>query len=280
MKFIILFILLFGFSLTSIAEENHPDYSLLSATQSFQLGWEAFSTSKEYSSRQKAANYFKDACDKGHSLACFNLAFQLEEGDGVEVKLDQAATLYSQVCFSQSETNNKACNNLGALYLRMKNDSQAFTAYQYSCNRNSADGCLLAGMLRRNGRGKTFSFKDAKVFFEKSCQLRHPRGCFELAIIYDNGLGLLEDNGKAREYYKRSCSLGDAGACTNLGVMLEAGSGGVKDVNQAAKLYEESCRNKAARGCYNLGVLIKNVSSKHYFQRACKLGLEPACDRL
>jgi TPR repeat protein len=205
-------------------------------------------------SESRAASLYQQSCDMGEKLACNNLAVLFETGRGVVKDASQAARLYTRACDQKDWL---ACRNLGFLYSNgvgvAADVPRAMKLYQQSCDHGEAKGCYNLGVLYETGKGVTADFAKARALYQRACDASDWEGCTNLGWIYAQGMGVPVDQDKAREMYEKSCANEDARACNNLGVVYEKGRNVPIDLVQAFKLYLRACDGDDYFGCCNLG---------------------------
>lgn len=126
----------------------------------------------------KAANYYKLACDGGVYKACSNLGILYQNGLGVKQNYDVSVQLYKLAC---SRFEPDACNNLGVLseegIFVNKNYSDALALYGRACQGGSVAGCVNLGDMYAKGKGVSKSRKAALEFYGQACALGYQEGC-------------------------------------------------------------------------------------------------------
>lgn len=184
---------------------------------------------KRPNDRRGAAAY-QQACDGGNALACTNLGWMYERGQGVALDTELGARLYERGCAGSPCTgpNNLGCVNLGRLYrdgVGVKKDGAAATRlFRDVCGRKPREGddedagniarsCSLAGTAFLFGEGVPRNIPQALTLLEKGCAAADTFGCYNLGVIYDNGDDVPQDKTRAAGYYQRACDHGDSEAC-------------------------------------------------------------------
>lgn len=178
---------------------------------------------------------YEESCDGGNALACTNLGFQYEHGEGVAADADAAARFYERGCRGSFCTgpNKLGCVNLGRMYRGqgVDKDREATMMFIDVCNRKPlphdaedadavAAACSLAGTAFLVGQGTAVDIPRSITYLEKGCDANYVLGCFNLATIYQRAIGVPRDVEKARKYYQRACDQGDKEACET-GATLE-----------------------------------------------------------
>jgi hypothetical protein len=132
-------------------------------------------------SPQRAAKYYRDACDNlGEVSSCNNLAYMYENGKGFKKSTLQADMFYMKACeLGDSSSCSKTHYHGGKI---KKQDSEDFRYAERLCN---------------SGRGT---------------------GCYQLALYYDN---ILKDEDMYMDYYKQACDKGYSPSCRYLGDLMD-----------------------------------------------------------
>lgn len=187
---------------------------------------------------KEGAAAYEQACEAGNSLACTNLGYVYEHGEGVAKDLASAVRLYKLGCKGSScaAPNNLGCVNLGRFYrdgIGVDADPRrALQLFRDVCDRTAVDdedaghiarSCSLAGTLMLFGKDVPRDSPRALALLEKGCDGDDTFGCYNLAVLYDNGQGVPADQISAAGYYKHACDQGDTEACERLEVLRKNG---------------------------------------------------------
>ena len=176
---------------------------------------------------------YEQACDAGHSLACTNLGWMIQNGLGARVDVDAARRLFQRGCDGSACTgrNNLGCVNVGRLDrdgIGVKADHpRALQIFRDVCGRtpragdaedagNIARACSLAGTDLIWGKELTHDIPEGLALLEKGCTRNDSFGCFNLGAAYEDGEVVPKDTTRAGAYYKRACDGGDDEACQRL----------------------------------------------------------------
>lgn len=176
---------------------------------------------------------YEQACDGGNALACTNLGFMYERGQGVTADPESAVRLYSRGCAGSicTGTNNLGCVNLGRAYRDgsgVKADPyKAIGLFRGVCNRqvapvddqdavNIARACSLVGAAILFEEGVVRDVPAAVIFLEKGCAANDTFGCYNLGALYEIGDHVAKDKTRSATFYQRSCDVGDTEACERL----------------------------------------------------------------
>ena len=182
----------------------------------------------ELGNTEEAAVAYEQACDGGNALACTNLGYMYEHGEGVAKDLEAGLRLFRKGCDGSACTgpNNLGCVNLGRAYrdgIGTPVDAvRAMGLFRDVCERtpvNEQDGqtihrsCSLAGTIILFGKVPVRDVSRALSLLEKGCAAGDTFGCFNLGVLYEFGDEVTKDATRAAKYYARACERGDAEAC-------------------------------------------------------------------
>ena len=126
------------------------------------------------------------ACERERPLACMRAAEQLKTGRGCERDLTKAITLFQKAC-GLAELD--GCNAAGDLLSDSESTPEAkargYAAYNTSCKRHNAYGCLKVGLAFHDGIGVPPSPDAALKHFEKACEYADEDGCRAAKLLTD-----------------------------------------------------------------------------------------------
>lgn len=179
---------------------------------------------------------YEQACDGGNALACTNLGYMYEQGQGVAADPDSAARLYSRGCAGSicTGTNNLGCVNLGRAYRDgrgvVQDQYKAIGLFRGVCERKEppvddqdkehiARSCSLAGTAILFGKAVVRDVPAGVAFLEKGCAARDTFGCYNLGTIYESGDYVTKDKSRAATYYQLACDADDREACDRLAIV-------------------------------------------------------------
>ena len=187
------------------------------------------------------------------------------------------------------------CNLAGKIYAEgrlVKPDmAKACHYFTEACDFGNADGCAnLAIQYVIFGRPEAevaASLVLARLENE-SAEVANGQLLFVLGYSYDAGRGHAVDKAKARQFYEKSAALGFLGAYPKLGLMLLTGEGGSPDHGSAARWLQKGADQQDGTSCYYLarlyrdgdGVPQDDQRANALLEKACALGVSPACDEL
>ena len=237
----------------------------------------------------RAAEFFGQACDSGHALACSHLGFLYDTGEGVGADKALAAESYSRACDGGDAT---GCYNLGLVYYNgegvAEDKTRAAVLYSRACERGGAMGCNNLGFLYDIGEGVGEDKVRAAELYRQACDGGEVMGCNNLGYLYSNGTGVAEDKAAAAELYRRSCEGGNATGCASLGFRYAKGEGVEKDTARAVDLYRQACDGGEAISCHNLGYMYSNgegvaedkAAAAELYRQSCEGGAALGCHNL
>eukprot|EP00475_Leptophrys_vorax_P035131 TRINITY_DN5753_c0_g1_i1.p1 TRINITY_DN5753_c0_g1~~TRINITY_DN5753_c0_g1_i1.p1 ORF type:complete len:286 (-),score=67.28 TRINITY_DN5753_c0_g1_i1:10-867(-) len=159
----------------------------------------------------KAAHWYKQAADRGHSEAKFNLGLLLEkEGNFSEAwKLFYAAGNAGHA---------RARTRVGTYYehgyeFAKKNDQAAVRFYTLAAASPNPDpeAAVRMGLACLAGRGTEQSNRSAFDWFSRAADLQSPEGFYQLGMCYEKGIGIDRNAETAKKCHtKASPTIPDA----------------------------------------------------------------------
>lgn len=274
---------------TPVSAQAQQGSRLLTPGQVFDQGMVAFDA-KDY---VRSAALFQQACDKGVSNACMNLAIQFMTGDGVTANPTRGLAMFERGC---TLGNSDACANAtiarGRIAAVAKRDSARAAAAAVAaapkttvaqavqaCNNGSLTDCARAGPVYTFGQeGESKNPAIAQPLLVKACEGGNPYSCWYAGNSFEAGEGVAVDLPRAGTYYERACKGGViVGGCANLGRFYEMGE--LNDLAEPA--YARVCGLPNLRYCqaqaqmlYRLG---RAAEALPLFKRACTGDLSGAC---
>jgi TPR repeat protein len=171
----------------------------------------------------------------------------------------------------------------GDIALKNQDPVKAMQFYQRACDAGNKTGCKKLELAKSDFDKKLNEYADKLQNYievlrvmEKACDEGNANECFKLGIEYETTPyhELIKSFEKAAQYYKKACDGQKAEGCHNLGVLHYNGK--VVCDDQKA----ESCHSIELMGYSGKVVNIKGmelVFASHYYEKACKLGIERSC---
>jgi hypothetical protein len=153
-------------------------------------------------------DYLQEAADWGEPQAQYQLARQLEEGEGVK-----------------------------------KNQRLAFESYQKAADQGHLLALTFLGLCFQHGIGTGKDLKRGIECFEKAATQDVPLAMHCLGECYCEGRGVEANPGEGIKWYRRGAKLDDVGCTAQLADCYEYGTGIPQDLQKALELYERCMEN-------------------------------------
>jgi len=196
------------------------------------------------------------SCTGGYGPACSSLAYNYENGKGVDKNQIKALALYEKGCSSGSRL---GCGHAGDVYMKGKfvtrDPIKAKQFYEKACGWEHANACAKLGLIYLEGNIVKKDINKAYTYFASSCSGRisddDTTGCYNLAKMYEKGLGCEQNEAQALELYSQACRWEPkiADACVKLAQAYESGAGIEEDHNAAWNYYRDACNLGSHEGC-------------------------------
>lgn len=198
---------------------------------------------------RKAAEKYLLGAQAGHPDAQFCIAYDYENGEGVEKDLGEAAKWYRKAA-EQGE--NRAQNSLGDLYY--------------------------------NGTGVERDYAEAFKWFQKAAEQGNKYGQFNLGLCYENGNGVEKNLAEAMKWYRKAAEQDHRAAQCNLGCLYDK----AEKYKDAVYWFEKSAKQNYARAQYRLGmcyeygdgVMKSKLAAKKWYKKAAEQGFSLAKTKL
>jgi TPR repeat protein len=224
---------------------------------------------------------FSDSTNAVHPLARFNIAWMLEEGQGVEQDVEEAAKQYAAAA---DEGVALAHHNLASILLQgsagIQADVQrAIKHYQHGVEHDIAAsmGCLASVYL--NNKEVTRDLDKARALLMRGAQLGDGHSMNTLAQILDaenGGVSTEETFTLYREAARRASEWGSVTPIFNLGLCFLHGNGVTKSLRKARRLFRIAAMAGDSDAARNLGyIYLKGVGIPVDYDKA-KAWLERA----
>lgn len=194
---------------------------------------------------KKALEYFYKIADKD-KLAQFNIGLMHEDGNGVELSIEEAKMWYEK---SANKGCKEALFNLASIYYFGKDTGKV-------------------------------NIEESINWYKKAIECGYGEGASAIGIIYEEGYHVEKNLAKAMEYYRLADELGDSNGALRLGDLYFNGGYVKKNYSEAMKLYEKSARLGNPLAFYNIGNMFKEglgvevdyATAVEFFRKAGKLG--------
>jgi serine/threonine protein kinase len=191
---------------------------------------------------EKAASYFKKACDNKDARGCTALGIYYYAGKGIEKNMLKAKELFEKAC---REGNGEGCYNLALTYTKDQNYGKAITFYEKACSGGYGKACYKLGSSYLKGDGVEINTKKAKKFYINSCRNNSRKGCTVAGVLFAKEKNFID----AKEYFEYGCKLGSEKSCYNLAILYTKGEGIRKDLEKAKILFDRACKNGYSKSC-------------------------------
>lgn len=244
----------------------------------------------------RAMTLYDRACQRGHTIGCFQLVRLHRLGCGTTRDWRIAAFYANKLCDERtcSGARRGGCFLAGQLYMRGgwkldQNLALAEQRYQYACGLGDYASCNNLGVQAREGNLGAERRAEGCPLMERSCGLGGALGCVNYGNCLEfGGEGLKPDLRLARAFYERGCKMGQRVGCLRVARMEESGKlGNTSDVGKARAVYEAQCTAKHHDGCMDLARLSEQGAASlpkdpdravWWRARACVLaGMHNAC---
>lgn len=182
----------------------------------------------------------------------------------------------------------EACNDLGDIYFKDEDYSDAVDFYKKSCELENSEGCNNLAYMLDKGLGIERHNWHALKLYQRSCKSGNMKACYNVGAMYFRGEGAKRNYYKAATYFKKACNSDVASACNDLAYMYANGKYFSRNITKAIGLYYDACDMGEVSGCNNLGYMYevgdgvnKNLQkAERFYEKACSLDDYPSCDRL
>jgi hypothetical protein len=221
---------------------------------------------------EKAAEFYKKACDSGEYSACANLA-----------------NLY-EIVFTHSAKNSLISENLAkkacdhniakgcAISAYFENDPlNALKLANKACDANDADGCHFIGIHYRDqdlAKSERF-FAKAVELAQKRCGEGYGIDCYIIGAAYD--YGTKSQSNKSLEYYERACDAKVGIACDAIGFQYLLKG----DTKSRTQYEEKACEYNFAYACSSAADTYKDIGIEikalMLHEQGCDLGEADDC---
>jgi TPR repeat protein len=185
--------------------------------------------------RSGAARSYRQACNLGAGIGCYNLSHMVRSGDGVPADEAEADRLLERT----------------------------HRLYEAACTAGGLTWCTnLAGLVQR-GEGREPDQTHARNLYTDTCERGDPMACLELAHMMAEGLGGGESREGAMELLSGTCEAGSGPACNNLGLMVRDGGG------DPTPRFRQACELGVPMGCRNLALQLPEDERLPLLSTAC-----------
>ncbi|MBR5946419.1 sel1 repeat family protein, partial [bacterium] len=200
-----------------------------------------------------AAKLLKEAAEKGHANAQFNLAVCFARGIGVN--MDHGQTL---IWLEKAAANGHPQAKEFLEELKRDGGLEApadLKEVTEAAEKGDAEAQCKLAMIYYMGQGVPRDLDKMIYWLEKSAGQGFAEAQFRLGCAYNDGTGVPQDEKKAAELFAKSAEQGYADGQYGLGLCYEKGEGVPKDEEQAIKWYTLAGEQGVAEAQYNLAAI-------------------------
>ena len=225
-----------------------------------------------------AAKLLKEAAEKGHANAQFNLAVCYAKGIGVNMDHGQTLIWLEKAAENghpQAKEFLEELDRDGGL--EPPADLKEVTE---AAEKGDAEAQCILAMFHYMGQGVPRDLDKMIYWLEKSAGQGFAKAQFRLGCAYNDGTGVPQDEKKAAELFAKSAEQGYADGQYSLGLCYEKGEGVPKDEEQAVKWYTLAGEQGVAEAQYNLAAYYHGKDEEkeiHWLAKAADQGeIDPA----
>ena len=224
----------------------------------FQLGWMYEQGEGVKINKQAAINCYEKAARGGNRDALFNLGWIYEHGDGVTIDKDKALEWYAQAA---KHCDDGAKYRMAKIYDERGDVSNARRLFEEAAKEGYVNAQYALAELH-DDPSCLFMPCQAKEWYMKAAKHGHKGAQFMLGKMYRLGLwGEAQTPVMAANWLRMAAQQGHADAQYELAKMYEEGSAGVpKDDLQAILWYTKAAEQGHKNAQYNLGLLHEQKS--------------------
>lgn len=226
------------------------------------------------------------ACPDG-GQAANNLGWMFLKGKGVAQDTEKALALFRNAA---ERGNSIAMVNLGNYYefAEKQDDKHAVYWYRKAADSGDEKGLFNYANMLHHGRGIRQNRKKAFSIFSNLYARGYHGAAFYMGLYYQNGDAVEQDYQKAREYYRIGALENDMYCICQLGTLYAQGYGVPKDYHAAFDYYKQAAKLGDALACMNLGYcyavgqgVTQDIAiSKNYYRCAAEHGEQLAAAAL
>ncbi|RDU59890.1 hypothetical protein CQA53_11175 [Helicobacter didelphidarum] len=161
-------------------------------------------------------------------------------------EISSCETIISYGIRNSEECFPKECAIIGALLIAVNKNEEAITYLQKACYNHEHSSCMNLGLIYQERQ----DYINAKAYYADACKMKDNLACYNLGLLYTDEKMLGKKNALAIEYFQQACARFHAKACFNIAV-----------------IHANSIKQDLPK-------------AKFYFDKACDLGLEKACENI
>ncbi|MGE0750959.1 MAG: hypothetical protein AB7K64_10265 [Variibacter sp.] len=227
-----------------------------------------------------AAEYYRDAAEKGHGPAQIKWGLALIEGRHVEQDLVAGESWLRRAALAG---NPRAAALLGDFYGHggplPPNYAEAASWYRRAAEAGDKSAARALGSLYLTGAGVARDDEEAVRWFRNAAE-QVPDAQFLYARMLAEGRGTPSDLAGARAWFTRAATAGVPDAQVALAEMMLNGRGGAASPAAAVELFEQAAAKGHSGAMFALGAIhaggravpIDRASAQRWFQAAAELG--------
>ena len=251
-----------------------------------------YTTGKKYydaGNYDEAVKYFREAAERNHAGAQFNLGDCYYKGHGVPQSYEEAVKWFRKAA---EQNYADAQNRLGFCYQKGYGVPQSYEEavkwYRKAAEQNYAKAQYNLGLCYDNGYGVPQSYEEAVKWYRKAAKQNYADAQCCLGICYYNGNGVSQSYEEAIKWFQKSAEQNNAYAQCWLGSCYYNGNGVSQSYEEAVKWYRKAAEQNIAEAQYNLGFCYKNgygvpqsyEEAIKWYQKAADQGHEGAKNNL
>ncbi|GBB87085.1 hypothetical protein RclHR1_13550003 [Rhizophagus clarus] len=204
---------------------------------------------------EKASHWYKKATENCNEDAMFGLAISYENGKETEKNLEKAFYWYQKA----AESNYKdAMYCLANCYYNgdgtEKNLEKAFYWYQKAAENGNVDAMYNLAICYRNEERTEDNLEKAFYWNQKAAENGSENAMYNLASCYNYGEGTERNLEKTFHWYQKAAENGNEGAMFNLALCYDSGKGTEKNLEKAFYWYQKAVENGDEEAMFNLAI--------------------------
>jgi TPR repeat protein len=165
-----------------------------------------------------ANDLFAIACDGDYATACGMLSDSYCDGVGVAASQEKCVQVAEKAC---TMGDGAECRNLGvwtyrSLYGLKRNDAKTKAYLEMACNDVAVQGCGVYAEMHFNGVGMPVDRKAGFELAQRGCVSDEYESCYYLAKAYKYGWGTPVSTADYATALRKACDLGNDLACQDL----------------------------------------------------------------
>lgn len=204
---------------------------------------------------EEAVLYLRQAAEKEHAEARYELGLCYVYGEGVREDLKEAARLFrlaAEQGLIEAQRELARCYKYGEGVA--PNGREAVGWYCRAAEQGDVWAQYLAGECYDDGEGVEEDKPKAIQWFHRAAQQGHARAQYRLARFYDYGWSVAVDKREACRWYREAAEQGLPEAQNALGVAYSFGDGVPEDKTEGVRWYRLAAEADFAYAQYNLAM--------------------------